>query len=205
MRSDYLKLMLLTNKAEVLSNDYAKFIEKCAVAGITSLQLREKNLDDNDLEYFGKVLKAVLQPFNIPLIINDNVDLAKAINAEGVHLGQTDGNPIEARKLLGNDKIIGVSIETKQQLEIANKYTEIDYVAASAVFPSKNKNNIKTLWGLDGLENFVISSSHPVIAIGGIDESNVIQIKLTGIKGVAVIGAIHDSTDLSFAIKKLLQ
>jgi thiamine-phosphate pyrophosphorylase len=187
-----LKLCLVTNIQKQSISAYRSLLLKAIQGGITSVQLREKTPDLVEFKQLALELKTILRPFNIPLIINDHVNIAKEIDAEGVHIGQSDLSPFEARKILGPEKIIGLSIETFEELQIANQLTCIDYVAASAVFPSKTKLDCKTIWGLDGLLQITQSSKYPVIAIGGIDISNIGMIIDHGACGAAVIGAIHN-------------
>lgn len=190
--NEYLKLCLLTHIESRSFDEYQKIILSAIHGGITSIQLREKNLPYKELKSLALSLQSLLKPFRIPFFINDNVNLAKEIDADGVHLGQSDTSPIDARRLLGKDKIIGLSIESPQELEIANRLDCINYIAASAVFPSKTKNNCRTIWGLDGLKEVVKKSIHPVIAIGGINPTNVNDIMKCGAAGIAVISTIHD-------------
>lgn len=188
----FYKLMLVTNRQQTPMDDYLQFIKICAHAGITSVQLREKNQAPGVLYEFGVKLKHILDPLQIPLIVNDDIELALKLNASGVHLGQTDGNPEQARALLGPDKIIGVSIDTEENLIIANQL-RIDYVGIGAIFPTSNKNNVATIWGVDGLRQLAPHSKHPIIGIGGINESNAPEVLASGASGIAVIGALHES------------
>lgn len=200
---NYQKLMLVTHRQQMPLSDYLKFIQRCARSGITALQLREKDAPLSFLLEFGERLKEILAPLNIPLIINDNVVLAQQLDAEGVHVGQSDGNPIYAREALGPDKIIGLSIEHRDELIAANKLEGRLYVAASSVFPTQNKHNLKTTWGISGLQTLVQNSTHPVMAIGGVNETNVQDILNTGAAGIAVIGTIHDSPHPEKTIQEL--
>lgn len=196
--------MLITQLNGIDVDSYLKFIEECAKGGITSLQLRDKHASSEWLFEFGCKLKQVLAPFNIPLIINDDVDLACKLDTDGVHLGQTDGNPEKARKLLGPSKIIGLSIESLDELEKINDLDiEVTYVAASAVFATKTKSNIKTLWGIDGLKKLVALSKYPVVAVGGINQKNAAQVINTGASGVAVISSIHEAKDPQKEVQQL--
>ncbi len=199
----YQKLMLVTHRQKMPLSDYLKFIKACAQSGVTAVQLREKEAPLSFLLEFGERLKEILAPLNIPLIINDNVDLAQQLDAEGVHVGQSDGDPIYAREALGPDKIIGLSIEHRDNLMAANKLEGRLYVAASSVFPTQNKHNLKTIWGIEGLQNLVQISKHPVVAIGGVNDTNVQDILKTGAAGIAVIGIIHDSPHPEKITRKL--
>ena len=191
-----LKLCLVTHSSNKPFSLYKNFLVRAVNGGVTSVQLREKNPNKNAIRAIACELKAILASFKVPLIINDHVDIALQVEADGVHLGQSDILPQEARKILGPKKIIGWSIETQQQLDAANNLSCIDYVAASAVFASqKTKTDCKTIWGIQGLKEITQRSKHPVVAIGGIDASNVTAVMQAGVCGVAIISAIHDHPD----------
>jgi thiamine-phosphate pyrophosphorylase len=191
MIKNHLTLCLLTN-AQIESFDlYKEFILQAVEGGVTLIQLREKSKNLTTIRRMALELKTILDPVNIPLLINDHVEIAKEIDADGVHLGQSDCSPAEARQFLGPAKIIGWSIETLKELEIANQLTCIDYIAASAIFPSQTKSDCKTIWGLEGLRKITQLSRHPVIAIGGITQHNIQQVIDQGADGAAVISAIH--------------
>lgn len=198
-----LNLCLITNITNQDFSEYIEFIKQTIHGGVTMVQLREKSIDYIEIKNRALVLQAFLRPLNIPLIINDFVDLAVEINADGVHLGNSDASALEAREKLGPSKIIGVSIESLEDLEKANKLP-ISYVAASAVFPSSSKLNCKKFWGIEGLRKIVKKSLHPVMAIGGISASNKSAIFDTGVKGIAVISAIHNAPDPYQAARSLL-
>lgn len=191
--NDYLKLCLVTHPATRSFNEYQNLVLAAIRGGITSIQLRAKNYSYAQLKALAVALQTVIKPFNIPLIINDDVKLALEIDAAGVHLGAQDMSPIAARKMLGAEKIIGLSLESMEQLHAANHLTCINYVAASAVFRSKTKTNCRMLWGLEGLKILAQNSTHPVIAIGGIDALNAASVIASGAAGIAVVSAIHDA------------
>lgn len=188
-----LQLMLVTHRQSMDLNAYLSFIEQCVIGGVTSVQLREKNYSPDDLHHFAIALKALLDRYQVPLIINDNVELALSIDAAGVHLGQSDGCVIQARQRLGEDKLIGVSIESLADLAKSHSQP-IDYVAASAVFPTATKTNVRTHWGLDGLSLLKAQTSLPLIAIGGITLDNTADVMAAGADGIAVIGALHQAS-----------
>ncbi|MFN7096871.1 MAG: thiamine phosphate synthase [Gammaproteobacteria bacterium] len=201
MKDKFLTLMLITNKLTTPLQKYLDFIAICAEAGITSVQLREKNMTATELFEFGKQLQYVLKPFAIPLIINDHVDLCLALNADGVHLGQSDGDVLAARKRLGSHKMIGLTVDTVAQLHIAN-HLPIDYIGVGAIFPTKNKANIN-IWGLDGLKQAINTSTHPVVGIGGIVENNTSAVIQTGATGIAAIGVFHDAKNPKITTQNL--
>lgn len=203
MNTDQYKLILLTHKNDTPLDEYLEFIHVCAKAGITAVQLREKNVHRNALIKFGMHLKDVLAPFNIPLIVNDNVDLAIELDADGVHLGQTDLSPISARQRLGAEKIIGISIDLIEHLHIAENLP-IDYVGIGAIFKTVTKTNVQTTWGIEGLEQLSNQTTRPIIAIGGIYCHNAASVIQAGAHGIAIIDAIHASLDPANTIKTLL-
>ncbi len=202
MKNQFYKLCLVTNKGNNHEDKYLNFIKVCAKSGITSVQLREKNIPYESLLKFGKMLKETLLAFNIALIINDNVDLALELDADGVHLGQTDGDIMAVRKILGPNKIIGISINSLDQLYAAN-LLPVNYAGCGAIFPTKNKSDVATIWGIEGLKQLSALSKHPLVAIGGIDEYNASEVMRAGADGIAAIGAFHDAMDPEATTKKL--
>jgi len=187
-----LKLCLITNQTDQTIQKYIEIIKEADHGGVTMVQLRDKSRNIDEIKAIALELKQVLRPFKIPLIINDHVELASQIDADGVHIGQSDMQIKEARSLLGYDKIIGISIESLTDLIAVNRLVGNYYVAASAVFASSSKLNCKKIWGLAGLEEVVQNSIHPVIAVGNINQTNIKAVVQTGVAGVAVISAIHD-------------
>ncbi len=200
----YLKLCLVTHQDRPWPL-YRRFLEAAIEGGITSIQLREKSKNSDEVRRIATELLDFLSPYPIPLIINDDAYLAKELGAHGVHLGQDDLSPSSARQLLGKDKIIGLSIESLDQLHTANQILDIDYVAASAIFPSQSKKNCRMLWGLEGLRQLTTLSKHPVIAIGGVNQENVSSVIEHGAQGVAVIAAIHNAHQPAETTRNMLQ
>ncbi|MDR0483873.1 MAG: thiamine phosphate synthase [Alphaproteobacteria bacterium] len=194
--------MLLTQQHNN-TEKYLNFITQSITLGVNCIQFREKHISQESLDFLLSLQK-LLQKYKVPLIINDDIQLAKEINADGVHLGQSDTSVFKARQILGKEKIIGLSIEDPQQIDIANNL-DVNYVACSAVFPTKSKSNIKKIWQLEGLQYMCEKSIHPVIAIGGINESNVESVIQHGAYGIAVISALHDSNNLPATINKIKQ
>ncbi len=188
-----LKLCLITNQANQNVYKYLEIIAEAIRGGVTMVQLRDKSRNIEQIRDIALELKRILNPLKIPLIINDYVELAKSIDADGVHIGQSDLAIVQARNLLGSDKIIGISIEDLADLTAVNKLSGNYYVAASAVFQSSTKLNCKKIWGLEGLRQLVESSIHPVVAVGNINQTNIKAVIKAGAAGVAVISAIHNS------------
>jgi thiamine-phosphate pyrophosphorylase len=161
-----------------------------AVRGGASLvQFREKTAATRDFVAQAVRLKKLLAPFQVPLIVNDRVDVALAAGADGVHVGQNDLHPAEARRILGPRAIIGLSVETLAQAGEAESF-DVDYIAAGPVFMTPTKKDAGSPWGIEGLKNARRQTARPLIAIGGISISNVTDVVVTGIDGVAVVSAI---------------
>lgn len=169
-------------------------VEQAVLGGVTIVQLRCKHASTAQFLSRAKALKQVLESYNIPLIINDRVDIALAVDAEGVHLGQSDGSVMEARTLLGDDKIIGLSVESEQQLLAAQKLP-VDYLGMSAIFSTPTKQDLKKIWGIEGLKFGQANSQLPLVAIGGINSCNISQVADTGVSGIAVVSAITQADD----------
>ncbi len=202
MKTPFYQLILITQKNDLPLGPYLKFIETCAVSGITAVQLREKNLSYAENLALGRELKKILHPHKIPLIVNDHLDLALALDAEGVHLGQNDGDPVQARNLLGHKKIIGVSIDHLENLTLANNLP-LDYVGDGAIFPTQNKPNVTTHWSIHGLKQLATQSQHPIVAVGGINESNAAEVIEAGAQGIAAINLFHQTKDPLASITNL--
>ena len=194
MKDTFCPLTLVTHKGQTPEAPYLEFIEACLKAGITCVQLREKTLHGEELFHFGCSLKHLLNFYHVPLIVNDDVNLCLALNAFGLHLGQSDTHVSKARMALGAEKIIGLSVNSIEHIQ-NSRTLPIDYIGVGAIFPTHNKPNIETLWGLDGLAHVSTFSPYPLIAIGGIDESNALSVINSGADGIAAIGAFHESKD----------
>lgn len=200
-----LNLCLVTQVNDTPLDQYLDFLNSAVKGGITSVQLRDKHSSMAYVRHLALEIKSLLATHHIPLIINDRIDLALEIDADGIHLGQSDMTPEIARIKLGSKKIIGLSIESFDELEKANQLNCIDYIAASAVFPSQNKQDCKTIWGLKGLRNITQRAKHPVVAIGGISQHTVGDVMAQGACGVAVIGAIHNQQNPFLAARELIR
>ncbi|CAM0117806.1 thiamine phosphate synthase [Rhabdochlamydiaceae symbiont of Dictyostelium giganteum] len=184
------RLMLITNKGGSSTSSYLELIESYVKSGVTSVQLREKSLSKEELLSFGTSLKNLLDLYHIPLIINDHIDLCLKLNASGVHLGQSDEEILRARAILGPDKIIGLSVNTVVQVKEAN-LLPLSYIGVGAIFPTISKLNVETIWGLKGLREVAAIALHPIVALGGINESNAHSVICSGAFGIAAIRAFH--------------
>ncbi|MGB2078455.1 MAG: thiamine phosphate synthase [Vibrio sp.] len=156
---------------------------------IGMVQIREKHGDVRSFIERAQAIKPILAKHKVPLIINDRVDVALAVDADGLHLGQSDMPVAMARKLLGSDKILGLSVETMAQLEEAQSM-DLDYLGVSAIFATPTKTNTINHWGLDGLTQAVLRSRLPLVAIGGINQTNIAQVAHTKVASIALVSAI---------------
>ena len=173
------------------------------VPSATMVQLRIKTGSTADFVREALAYKKLLAGRHIPLIINDRVDVALAVDAAGVHLGQSDMPYPMARKLLGKDKIIGLSVENLAQVEMANSH-DVDYIGISPVFATPTKTDTATPFGLDGLREAVRLSRHRTVAIGGMNLRTVKPVMETGVEGIAVVSAITQADDPEQAASELL-
>ncbi|MDN2481530.1 thiamine phosphate synthase [Vibrio astriarenae] len=196
------KLYLVTDDQQDLST-LTRVVQEAVTGGVTMVQVREKHGDVRAFIERAQAVKEILSGTGVPLIINDRVDVALAVDADGVHLGQSDMPATLARQLIGEEKILGLSIETEQQLEQAGSLP-IDYIGLSAIFATPTKTNTKKHWGLDGLERALTKTSLPIVAIGGINEANIPQLSATGVHGLALVSAICHADDPKAATQYLL-
>lgn len=176
-------------------------LEKALKGGVTCVQLREKELDFDEFLSEAKEIKSLCVKYNVPLIINDNIEIAIKSNADGVHLGQKDTELLQARKLLGNKKIIGVSARTVEQAVTAEK-NGADYIGSGAVFGTVTKADANFL-SLDTFSNICNAVSIPVVAIGGISKKNILNLSGLGASGVAIVSAIFSSKDIEQECREL--
>lgn len=203
MRIDPLKLKLyLVTDGSISRRPLIDAVAEAVAGGVTMVQLREKRQSPRERIELGKALKSVLAPHQVPLIVNDSVELAQAIASDGVHLGQRDTSPRIAREMLGNQAIIGVSIENTNQLG-GVPWKSVDYIAASPVFTTMTKLDIAQPLGLQGLRQLVARSTVPVIGIGGITIENAHSVIEAGANGVAVVSAILRSEDPKLAAMEI--
>lgn len=198
----FLKLMLVTNRSSAPLEGYLEFVKCCAQAGVTAVQLREKRFSVHELIDFGKKLRLLLHPFSVPLIINDRVDICLEVDGQGVHLGQGDGNVLEARRRLGDHRILGLTVNSLIEVQKANDLP-LDYVGLGAIFPTSSKPAVQTIWGLEGLKQASTFSRHPIIAIGGIQEKHVKLVMEAGARGIAAIGMFHEALDPKKTVENL--
>ena len=176
-------------------------VEKALKGGATFVQLREKNLDSAHFLEEAKEIKELFRQYGVPFVINDNVEIALAMDADGVHVGQSDMEAGDVRRKLGADKLIGVSAQTVEQALLAQE-RGADYLGVGAVFPTGSKADAVEV-GHDTLKAICEAVTIPVVAIGGITRDNVAELKGSGISGIAVISAIFAQKDIQAAAADL--
>lgn len=210
MNKTDLKLYAITDRQWLQGARLSEHVKLAIEGGATMIQIRDKDIlsTDSDAglkdEYSEALeIKRICHEHKVPLIINDNVQFAIDIDADGVHLGQDDMNPAEARKLLGTDKIIGVTAKTVEQAKKAQA-DGADYLGSGAVFGSTTKLNAKPMTK-ELLREITAAVDIPVVAIGGINADNASTLKGTGIAGIAVVGAIFASADIKAAARELAE
>ncbi len=198
-----LTLYAITDRHWLNGETLKSQVEKALKGGATMIQIREKDLDEKDFFSEAEELLALCRSYNVPFIVNDNVELAVKIGADGVHVGQSDMNARDVRALIGNDKILGVSTQTVEQALFAQE-CGADYLGVGAVFPTGSKDDAEVL-DRKTLMDICKAVSIPVVAIGGITKDNVRELKGTGIAGISVISAIFAQKDIQNATAELLK
>lgn len=199
---DY-RLYLVTDRDLVGGKDFLESIEQAILGGVTFLQLREKTLSSRQFYLVARKVKEIAMRYRIPFVINDRLDIAIAVDADGLHVGQSD-LPVEvARKILGPQKIIGVSAATVNEAIEAEK-GGADYLGVGAIFPTGTKSDARSV-GLTQLREIRQSVNIPVVAIGGINEENTACVMNTGIEGISVVSAILAKDDPRLAAQHLLR
>lgn len=198
-----LTLYAITDRHWLNGQTLKSQVEKALKGGATMIQIREKDLNEKDFLLEAEELLALCRSYNVPFIVNDNVELAVKIGADGVHVGQSDMNARDVRALIGNDKILGVSTQTVEQALFAQE-CGADYLGVGAVFPTGSKDDAEVL-DRKTLMDICKAVSIPVVAIGGITKDNVRELKGTGIAGISVISAIFAQKDIQDATAELLK
>lgn len=192
----------------VLCGGIAGMVQTTQVAvanGVTAVQLRsEQAYDRRDWYQAALALKEVLAETTVPLLINDQVDVAMAVQADGVHVGQSDLPVDVVRKLIGTEKLIGLSVSNASQMQSV-PWEQVDYLGIGPIYPTNSKSDAAPVLGVEQLQKLVQSKQCPAVAIGGINRSNITQVMQTGVDGVAVISAICAQPDVGAATQQLLQ
>ncbi|WP_367107165.1 thiamine phosphate synthase [uncultured Psychrobacter sp.] len=203
--SDALSLYLVTDTAMCSQRGLIDTVCAAIEGGVTMVQLRDKHSSDEALYRIACQLKEAIAG-RVPLVLNDRVHIAKKAKLDGVHLGQGDMSITKARSLLGADVWLGLSINTLEELKVAqsNHLTQLDYFGVGPVFATQTKRNHATPIGIEGLAKLVAASQLPTVAIGGIDQSNAAQVYGSGCNGIAVVSAICAAQNPQVAAKNLL-
>lgn len=196
-----LLLYLVTDNRWLGGKSIESQVEESLKNGVTFIQIREKNLEYDRFLELAKNIKQLTSEYKVPFVVNDNVEVAINSDADGLHIGQDDLEASEAKKILGENKILGVSAQTVEQAVKAEK-DGADYIGVGAVFTTDTKNDADYV-SFDELKKICNSVTIPVVAIGGINENNILQLKGSGIDGVAVVSAILAKNDVGEATKTL--
>ena len=194
-------LLLYAVTEKYPGRDFFVQIESALKGGITCLQLREKHLSKAEFIDEARIVKRLCEKYSVPLIINDDVEVALESASDGVHIGQDDGDAAEVRRIAGNRLIIGVSAHNVEEALAAEK-AGADYLGCGAVFGSTTKSNVHVL-PLETLKNIASAVKIPIVAIGGINENNMMRLAGSGINGVAVISAIFGAADIESKCQEL--
>lgn len=202
MEIDY-GLYLITDRSFLKGRSLKSVVEEAILGGVTLIQVREKNISTREFYNVALEVKEVTKYYKVPIIINDRIDIAQAINADGVHLGQSDMHIKIARKILGEEKIIGISAGNVKEAVDAER-DGADYLGIGAIFYTGTKKDIETPIGIKGLKEVYNSVKIPSVAIGGINETNFKEVLSTGTNGISVISAILGKDDIRQASKNLI-
>ncbi|MBE6066664.1 MAG: thiamine phosphate synthase [Clostridium lundense] len=194
-------LYLVTDRSFIKDKSLDKAVEEAILGGATLVQIREKDVDSLDFYKEALKVKEVCKKYDVPLIINDRVDIALAVDADGVHVGQSDLPCSIVRSILGAEKIIGVSTSNVEEALKAQE-DGADYVGVGAVFPTTTKDDADSV-AIEELSSIKKSLNIPVVAIGGISENNITKLKPASIDGVAVISAILGKENITEAAENL--
>lgn len=201
MKSDDLLLYGVTDRRGLGGLSLAEAVRQSLDGGVTFVQLREKHLGREEFAAEALALKALCAEYRVPFVINDDVELAAEVDADGVHVGQSDMSAEDVRARIGVGKILGVSAQTVEQAVAAEK-CGADYLGVGAVFPTGSKDDAEDV-SYDTLRDICNAVSIPVIAIGGITAANVAKLSGSGICGVAVISAIYCADDIAKAARTM--
>jgi thiamine-phosphate pyrophosphorylase len=198
------RLCLVTNRGLAQGRPLVEVVMRAVMGGVTMVQLREKTATTRAFLDEARALKSLLAPHGVPLIVNDRADVALAVNADGVHVGQTD-LPVEAvRAIIGPGKLIGLSITNAEQIARADA-AAADYLGIGPVHPQHTKLDASTPLGLGGFAKLRRMTGKPVLAIGGVKPDDVPMLAEEGASGVAVVSAIMAAEDPEAAARAFTQ
>lgn len=198
-------LYLITDRTLALGRELENVVADAITGGVTAVQIREKKSSTKEFIAVAERILSITREAGIPLIINDRVDVALAVGADGVHLGQDDMPYEIARRLLGPDAIIGMSVTNAQQAAAAETRGDLDYLGIGPIFFTTTKEDLKTPIGFEGLANISRISKHKLVAIGGIKAETACEAVKNGASGVAVVSAIMSASSPRLAAEELLK
>jgi thiamine-phosphate pyrophosphorylase len=201
MPVDY-SVYLVTDRGILDGRDLFKAVEDAIQGGASLIQLREKDISSRGFYDLAMQMKKLVNSYNVPLIINDRLDIALAVGADGLHIGQDDLPLGIARKILGPDKIIGYSVSNLEEALYGEK-NGADYLGAGPAYATGSKADAGAPIGLDNIKMIKESVSIPVVAIGGVSIANLIEVRDSGVDGVSVISAILGSQNITEAAKSI--
>lgn len=201
MNKDALSLYGITDRYWLNGRPLIHDVQLALEGGVTMIQLREKNLDEESFYREAIEIKELCKKFHVPFIINDNVELAKKVDADGIHVGQNDMAAQDVRAIIGPDKILGVSTQTVEEALLAQKMGA-DYLGVGAVFPTGSKDDCWVL-SHDLCREICSAVTIPVVAIGGINLGNISKLSGLGFSGISLISAIFGQDDIKSAVMKL--
>ena len=196
---DY-SVYLVTDRRNKTDEEFLNIIEEAIKGGTTIVQLREKTASTKEFYDLALRVKEITSRYDVPLLINDRIDIALAVDSEGVHIGQDDMPADIAREIIGDDKILGVSASTVEEAKKA-EIDSADYIGSGAVFPTATKDDADSV-SKEELKEIVDSIDIPVVAIGGITVENASTLKGSGIAGVSVMSA-EDPKEASEKLKEI--
>jgi len=199
-----LSVYLITDVALCARAGLLETVAAALRGGVSAVQLRDKQASDAALIEQGKALKALLRGTHVPLIVNDRLKVAVAIGADGLHLGQSDGDVAEARAALGAEAILGLSVQRREQLK-APELSLVDYLGVGPVFATATKPDHSSPLGFDGLAAICAESPLPVVAIGGLSAEHAASIWSAGGAGMALVSAICTASDPELATREIAE
>lgn len=197
----YMQLYAVTDRAWTGNKTLYEQIKEALENGVTCVQLREKNLDEASFIEEAKKISVLCRQYNTPFIVNDNVNVAIASNADGIHIGQEDMGLKDVREIVGENMIIGISAHTVEEAKFAQE-NGADYIGIGAVFETSTKNDVDVI-PYEKVKSICDAVDIPKVAIGGINAENILKLKGSGIDGVAVVSAIFGAKDIGKATKEL--
>ena len=198
-----LSLYLVTDSRLIGQKNLLSVVEPALKGGVKVVQFREKSMEAKEIFDVAMELRALTSKYNVPLIINDRLDIAQAVDADGVHLGQLDLPVEKVRQILGANKLIGFTVHNEAQAKAANQM-DVDYVVAAPVFRTNTKLDTRGLLGFEGLRSILKVSKKPVIAAGGISLKNIAEVVDMDVDGVVVVNPIMTSDDPQLSAEKFV-